>query len=465
MTDTPHIQDPPGPKGLPWFGSIGELRRNPMLFFTDISRRYGGIVRYRYGRKPTYLISDPDLIKEFLVDHHADYVKNRRYAVLERTIGNGLLTSEGELWKRQRRATQDGLNRRLIKSQVPATVELVTEQLDRWDSIAGQATVHDIEPDVTLIVEYLIGCWVFGPRFRSDFGARFTSLIGSLRDNWPEQPKRLIELKLPPVRRIRRLKQTLAEIEDVVFAFIRRQREEDTEDFSLLSSLANARFGDTGEGFTDRELRDQLLTLFLAGFETSASLLTFLFYRLSLQPEVRRRLLDEVDSVLEGRRPSADDLPKLEYTEWCLNETLRLYPPAYNFTRIALTDHTIGGYRIPENSMVIVSPYATHRLPGPWPNPEGFDPERFSPEQCEGRSPFAFIPFGAGHRFCVGASLAQMQTKVITALVCQRFELDVQAGFTAEPTPGTVMRPAGGMPMIIQRRSTAPELVSGKDPS
>lgn len=428
-----------------------------MLFFTDISREYGGIVRYLYGRKPTYLVSDPDLIKEFLVDHHADYVKNKRYSELDRAIGTGLLTSEGETWRQQRRATQDALSRRLIRSQVPATAEIVSEHLDEWKSVAEQQTVRDIEPDLTLVVEYLIGHWVFGADFRGKFGARFTDLIGSMRSNWPKPPRHLLAFKLPQLRKIRRLKSALAEMDDIVFAAIHRQRELATEDSSLLSALAHAKVGERERSFSDRELRDQLLTLFLAGFETSASLLTFLFYRLSLQPEIRERLFSEIDTVLAGRPPVAEDLPKLEYTEWCLNETLRIYPPAYNLTRVALTDHTIGGYRIPADSMVGVSPYATHRLPDVWPNPEGFDPERFSPERSEGRSPFAFLGFGAGHRYCVGAPLAQMQTKVITALICQRFQLDVQPGYTVEPAPGTIMRPAAGMPMTIRPRESAIE--------
>ncbi|MDH3254644.1 MAG: cytochrome P450 [Acidobacteriota bacterium] len=456
MTRAAYAPDPPGPKGLPWFGSLGDLRRNPMLFFTAVSQRYGGIVRYMYGRKPTFLVSHPDLVREFLVDHRTDYVKNKRYAVLHQALGTGLLTSEGDTWKHQRRATQDALGRQTIRAQVPWTAEVVNGHLDRWEDIADAGAVHDVEPDLTLIIEYLIGCWIFGPAFRGEIGRRFTDLITSMRQNWPSQPRRLIALQLPPLGKIRRLKRTLRAVDDIMYEAIARQRRDDSEDYSLLSSLARAAVGPEGRKFSDAELRDQLLTLFHAGFETSASLLTFLFYRLSLQPEVRTRLFAEVDSVLDGRVPTAENLAQLEFTEWCLNETLRLYPPAYNFSRIALVEHTIGGYRIPKDSMVIVSPFATHRLPEIWPNPEGFDPDRFSPSASQDRSAFAFIPFGAGHRFCVGAPLAQVQTKIVTALICQRYELDVEAGYTAEPAPGTVMRPAAGMPMTIRRRHDAP---------
>jgi cytochrome P450 len=456
------LPDPPGPAGLPFFGSRGDLRRNPMLFFNDIAQRYGGIVRFFYGRKPTFLVADPALIKELLVDRRTNYVKNRRYAVLQRAIGIGLLTSEGETWKEQRRATQDGLAKQTIREQVPWTVEVIAEHLERWRSLAGSGRIVDVEESLTLIVEDLIGCWVFGPRFRGDLGKRFTELVTTMRANWPKQPRRLIELRLPNPAQTRRLRRAFAGIDKLIYDAIRRQRENDTVDYSLLSSLANARVGSVKRRFSDRELRDQLLTLFHAGFETSASQLTFLFYRLSLQPEIRLQLFDEIGEIIGDRPPTADDLPRLEYTEWCLDESLRLYPPAYNFTRVALADDSLGGFHIPANSMVIVSPYATHRLPGVWPNPEGFDPERFAPENVAGRSPFAFIPFGAGHRFCVGAPLAQVQTKLVTAMVCQRYELDVAPGYVAEPAPGTVMRPAAGMPMTIRRRHiTPPPVIAG----
>jgi cytochrome P450 len=427
-----------------------------MLFFTEISQRWGGIVRYLYDGKPSFLVSEPDLIKELLVDRRTNYVKNRRYRALRSAIGNGLLNSEGETWKRQRRATQDALGRRTIREQIPWTVDLVSEHLDRWEPLADTGEIHDLETPLTLIVEYLIGCWIFGPRFRGELGERFTGLVAAMRKNWPQPPRRLVEVRIPPIRKLQKLKEALAEADALVYRAIHHQRKEETEDFSFLSFLARTEVGEERRRFSDDELRDQLLTLYHAGFETSASLLTFLFYQLALHPEVRDRLLTEVDRVLAGRRPTAEDLPRLDYTEWCLNETLRIFPPAYNFTRIPLSDDTLGGYHIPKGSTVNVSPFATHRLPHVWPNPESFEPGRFAPEASEGRSQFAFIPFGAGPRFCVGAPLAQAQTKIVTALVCQRFRLEVEAGYRAEPAPGTVMRPRAGMPMTIQRRSDTP---------
>jgi cytochrome P450 len=426
-----------------------------MFFFAEISQRWGGIVRYLYDGRPSFLVSEPDLIKELLVDRRANYVKNRRYRVLRSAIGNGLLNSEGETWKQQRRATQDALARRTIREQIPWTVDVVAEHLDRWEPVADTGEVHDLETPLTLIVQYLIGCWIFGPGFRGELGERLTGLVAAMRKNWPQPPRRLIEVRVPTIRKRRKLKRTLAEIDALVYGAIHRQRQEETEDFSFLSFLARTDLGAERRRFSDDELRDQLLTLYHAGFETSASLLTFLFYQLALHPEVRNRVLAEVDQVPRERRPTAEDLSRLDYTEWCLNETLRVFPPAYNFTRIPLSDDTLGGYYIPKGSTVIVSPFATHRLSHLWPNPEAFEPERFRPEAVEKRSPFAFIPYGAGPRFCVGAPLAQMQTKIVTALVCQRFRLEVEPGYRVELAPGTVMRPRAGMPMTIHRRSGA----------
>ncbi len=443
--------DPPGPRGLPWFGSLGEVRANPMRFYTRLALEYGGIARFFYGRKATYLVSEPELIREFLVDRRELYVKNKRYPLLRQAIGNGLLHSEGQTWQEQRQASQPGFSRSRIHGQVRRTVEVATEHVERWRAHAGTGEAHDVEPDFSVLIQWLIGLSLLGPGFRA-IGDRFTELVEGIREHWPEPPRGLLgDWKPPPVRRIRRLKAILAELDELIFAAIRAQRDSGEENDSLLSVLARARVGEEGRSFTDQELRDQLLTLYHAGFETSASTLTFLFYRLSLQPEIRERLIAEVAGVVGDRAATRDDLASLVYTEQCLNEALRIYPPAYNFTRVMLEDTTVGGYRVARDCMVIVSPYATHRLPGLWPNPEGFDPERFTPERSAGRSQFAFIPFGAGHRYCIGGPLAMVQMKLIVAVVCQRFRLDLLAGHPVEPVPGTVMRPSHGMPMLVSR--------------
>ncbi|MCP4203410.1 MAG: cytochrome P450, partial [bacterium] len=365
--------------------------------------------------------------------------------------GNGLLNSEGELWKKQRRHTQNVLNRKSIRDQVPQAAEVIAPEVERWRAAAKSGEPIDIEPDLTRMVQLLIGQWVLGSQYER-YGEQVTELVAAVRQAWPEPPRSMwASLKPPPLLRLRKLESLLKKLDEIIYAVIRSQRESGSVDFSLLSGLARAGV-EEGQGFSDTELRDQLLTAYHAGFETSAANLTFLFYELSRNPDIRERMNREVDEVLGDRLPESSDITKLEYVRCCLNEALRLYPPAYNFTRVALEEHTLSGYLVPKDSMVIVSPYATHRIEELFPDPLRFDPERFRPEAIEGRSQFAYIPFGAGHRFCVGQGLAEVQTKVIASIICQRFELDCVSDRPVETQAGTVMRPKGGMPMRVRAR-------------
>jgi cytochrome P450 len=434
---------------------MGAVRRNPMHFYARTALEYGGISRFFYGRKPTYLVADPELIREMLVEKPKHFIKNKRYKEIRQAIGVGLLNSEGEEWKRQRRATQTALGRRPVADQVAPMVELIDRHLDRWDGHLDTGEEVNIETGITAMSENLIGMWVLGPAF-ADCGREFISFVDDMREYWPPPPRTVLAfLKPPNLFKLRKLKSALKGIDELVYSAIREQRRTSSEDFSMLSQLSQASFEDRPP-FSDRELRDQLLTLFHAGFETSASVLTFFFYRLSIQPEIRSQLYAEVERVLGDRRPGAEDLNRLQYTEQCIQEALRIYPPAYNFTRIAICDTSIGGYGIPAGAMVIVAPYATHRLPEIWPNPEGYDPDRFSVERSADRHPCAFIPFGVGQRLCVGAYLAMVQAKLITARVCQRFVLDLAADYPVYGKSGTVMRPAHGVKMTISGRPNSP---------
>ncbi|MCP4205370.1 MAG: cytochrome P450 [bacterium] len=442
-----HAQHPPGPKGLPWFGSLREIRDDPMAFHTHVARDYGGIARFFYGRKPTYLVAEPKLIRELLVDHADNYTKDRRYKAHRDFVGEGILVAEGETWKRLRGALNAGMSRTRIADHVDWMADRIARHLDTWRPHVDSGEPLDIQHGLEDLNQLLIGRWVLGPGSEQAV-ARVIEIVHRMQANWPKPPKGLFgSWRLPPLGRIRRLKQVLRDINECLYGAIQEQRRTGAENNGMLSLLERAR--DEQGGFTDREIRDQLATLYFAGFETSAATATFLFYRLSLQPQQRELLYDEVDRVLGGRNPTSEDMDKLEYTERAIREALRLYPPAYNFSRVALEDDSIGGCHIPAGAMVIVSPYATHRLKEHWPNPEGFDPDRFLPEQVAERDPHAFIPFGAGKRMCIGSHLGLAQAKLMVAQVAQRYRLDLLAGHPFERIPGTVMRARFGMPMRV----------------
>lgn len=449
------LPDPPGPDGIFWFGSIGELRKNPMDFYTRLAQEYGGISRFWYGRKATYLVADPELIDELLYKKRKTFLKNERYAELKRLIGNGLLLSEGATWKRQRAAAAPGFRIPVIKSQVPRMASLVDEYLDSWEPLVDAGQPFDLEPRISVITQALIGDWMFGPHLRQ-ITDRVIEAQRELAERWPEPPKGLLTNPIPPVRKIKRLYETLDKLDACFFDAIRLERQrlaagEQVEKETMLSILIET--DDGQEPFTDQELRDQLMTLYMAGFETSASSVTWLFYRLSIHPEARRHFYDEIDQLLGGASPVHADLGQLDYVRRAQQETLRLYPPAYNFSRVPLEDQELGGYHIPAGCMVIVAPWATHRLPELWPNPDGFDPDRFLPEQVAGRHRCAFIPFGAGHRTCIGMGLSTVQMQVIMVRLAQRYQLDMEPGIQVSYVPGTVMRPANGMNVVVHRRA------------
>ena len=415
-----------------------------MEFYARLAREYGGFSRFFYGRKPTFLAASPDAIKELLVDKREIYVKNTRYAAIRRAIGNGLLSSEGETLEEaapahSERAQPQGDSRAGSRRLGRRRAEARRMASGRRARHAGQHRArpdrHGPGPDRPVGARHSVR----SPRRRGHRAGRGRApgLAGSRRARYGRRSSRRRYCKL------RKLERLLAKARPAIYAAIRGQRESGSVDFSLLSGLARAGV-EEGEGFSDQELRDQLLTLYHAGFETSASNLTFLFYELSSPPG------DPQAPAGGGRSrssatgcPKGDDLADLEYTRCCLSETLRLYPPAYNFTRVSLEEHTLSGYPVPKGSMVIVSPYATHRMEELFPDPLRFDPDRFRPEASEGRSQFAYIPFGAGHRFCVGQGLAEVQTKVIASMISQRFELDCVSDRPVETQPGTVMRPDG----------------------
>ncbi|MEM9556869.1 MAG: cytochrome P450 [Acidobacteriota bacterium] len=456
--------EPPGPAGQPFLGSIAELRRNPMDFFTRISQEYGGLCRFFYGRNPTFLASTPEVIKELLVDRRKVYIKNKRYKALRELIGDGMLLSEGETWRTQRRATAPGFSNSLITDALGRMVEIIDERLDGWAADVERGEPVEIEPRFSAISQALIAEWTLGGGY-PDLVERLITAQLRLSELWPKPPRTVLGAYVPPSRRrMRGLKECLAELNACFYEAIRRERAQPSDGEGILPLLA--RFGTErsetqGKGrpetpFTDQELRDQLITLYMAGFETSAATASWLFYRLSLQPEARAAVYAEAHAVFRDNTRNDDErtmeqrLEDLDLTRRSVQETLRIYPAAYNFSRVALEDTTLAGYAIPEGAMVIVSPWATHRLPSIYENPEGFDPDRFLPENAADRSAFAFIPFGAGHRACIGTRLAMAQMPLVIARTCLRYRLDLAPSPRVEPAPGSVLRPNDGMKMVIQ---------------
>jgi cytochrome P450 len=437
---------PPGPRGLPWFGCLNGLLRNPMQFWSSIAGTYGGVARVPLKGRHVYLVSDPALLYELLVTNRHRYRKNTRYSAAVETFGEGLLLAEGACWKRQRQITQPSFKSDYALRQVPEWTELTLRFLDHWHD--GDERCVDAE--FLRLSQRLAGYCLMGPRFAS-IEERFTTAAEGIKANWPLPPRSVVALLVRRGKsRQAGLRAAIAAIDACLYEFLATHRQRDFEGCGVLESIA-ATSRAQGVVYDDRALRDQLLTLFFAGHETSATTLTWLQYLLWKHPRVRERMQAEVTAVLGNRLATPEDLGALEFTERVIYETLRLYSPIHSISRVAVDEDTLGGYRIPAGSMIYVSLYATHRLPELWPEPDTFDPERFEPGLVAARPRFAFIPFAAGHRNCIGGSMAMIELKLVAALVAQRFTLDLVKGHRVEAAAGTTMHPRFGMRMSINR--------------
>ena len=421
-----------------------------MKFWSDVANRYGGIARVPLmNGHVAYLVSDPGLLYELLVTNRHKYRKNIRYRAAVELFGHGLLLNEGDAWKRQRLLSQPAFKPEHIAAQIPWMAELTAKFLARWQPHAAQRRVCDVDADFLELSQLLAGYYLMGPGFER-IAERFCRAAVAVKDNWPRPPRSVAQL----VRRrgdgwSAELAAAVRAVDACVYEYLAAERPKNFAGAGLVKLLFDGSRAQ-GDEFDDRSLRDQLLTVFFAGHETSATSLSWIHYLLDQHPDARAKVRAEVERVLHGRVPTSADLDALTYTDQVINEALRLYSPIHSISRVALTDDVLGGYHIPAGTTIYVSLYATHRLPQLWPEPHKFDPDRFTPEKVERRPRFAFIPFAAGHRNCVGASTAIVELKLAVAMIAQRYELAVAPGQRVEGAAGTTMYPRYGMNMLVR---------------
>ncbi len=415
-----------------------------MSFMTRVATRYGKIARIPLRGKYLYLVSDPELLRELLVTHRQKYMKNIRYHHVRALLGEGLLLSEAEEWRRQRLMVQPVFKAEPLNAQVGWMAHDIRSFLESW---RGRSS-FDVEPEFIRLAQWLSGRFIMGAAFEK-IADRFCNAATAVKKSWPTPPRGLWDVLKPrPKNAHKGFEEALAELDASFFACLEEHRATDFAGCAILSLLVQASRAE-GKPLTDRELRDQVFTLFFAGYETSATAMCWIHYFLSRHKNVRARLLQEVRATLGDRLPIAEDVEKLEYTKRVVQESLRLYSPIHSISRVALEDNTVGGYRIPAGATVCVSLYATHRLPEHWPDPERFDPERFTAEQCAARHRFAYIPFAAGHRNCIGGRQAMVELTLLVAQLAQRYTLDLVPRQRIMPAPGTTMYPRYGMRMTL----------------
>ncbi len=444
---------PPGPRGNIVLGSIGDIYRDRLRFVLDVARIYGDVAQYRVAHMRMYQVNHPAGVGRLLHDNHRNYSKDvPAFGTLKLFLGNGLFTSDGDFWRRQRRLAQPAFHRRRVAAFAELMTDATEEMLERWQARATLGQPLEVAQEFMRLTMEVVTRALFSTSVERDIdkiGRAITTLLDDVtfRFTFPFYPP----LRVPTPRN-RRFLAARATLDGIVYRIIAERRNQPDEHEDLLALLMEARDEQTGEGMSDRQLRDEVVTLFLAGHETTATALTWASYLLSTHVAVARRLYAEVDETLKGRVPTASDLPNLTYTRMVIDETLRLYPPAWITNRRAIGDDTVCGYRIPADATVSISPYVTHRDPRLWENPESFDPDRFAPERSVGRPHYAYFPFGGGPRQCIGKGFALMESTLVLALLAQRHELHLVPGRRVEVQALATLRPRYGMWMAAHPR-------------
>jgi len=438
---------PPGPKHHLPGGCLLEFGTDNLRFITRMAREYGPLSYCKLGFDHTILLNHPDFIHEVLVTQQRNFHLSVTMSESKRVLGEVLLTMEGDSHLQERRLMQQAFLRDRMQSYGAEIVANALRMRDRWQE-GGPLDVEHEMMHLTLGVasKALVGADLEdkADEFSQSFteAAWYTVLMamiphGGILDHMP----------LPTTRHFHQARERLYAIVLDVIAQRRRTGENRGD---LLSLLIHAR--QSGDIKDDEQLRNEVLATLIAGHETTATALAWAWYLLSQHPEVEAELHHELDQVLGNRPPTVDDMPRLRFTEMVMAEVLRLYPPIYTFSRLAKDAFTLGGYHLPARTQVLVSPYVIHRDPANYPDPDKFDPQRMAPEARAARSRYAFIPFGAGPRQCLGEPFAWAETVLVLATLAQRWWLRLEEGHHVVPEPLMTLRPKGGMPMMLERR-------------
>ncbi len=432
---------PPGPSGMEALRYWAQLFRDPLAVYGQLGRRYGDAVRVPLTRKRTFFVlSRPEYAEHVLVQHQDRYVKAFTYRPLKAFLGDGLLTSEGATWQRHRRLVQPVFSHRHVQSFAPAIVAASRRRAADW--VPG-ATI-DVGAEMRTLTMDVIGRVLFGTELGSKaerVGHAVSRLQGSM----------VVAMLLPPlpperVRAVARAVPGIGWAAETLESLVTRIVDEriaapHVQPADLLDLLLTAGQGEPA--LTREEIQNELMTLVLAGHETTANALTWALTLLSRYPAARERLAAEVNEVLGGRDPQPTDVDSLQWTQAVINETMRLYPPAWTVERDAAEDDDIAGIRVAAGNTVAISPYLLHRNPEFWPNPEGFDPRRFLPNNVSSRPKYAFMPFGGGRRICVGAGLAQLEATLALAVLTQSASVDLVATAPLKPRGDVTLHPSG----------------------
>ncbi|MDQ3908371.1 MAG: cytochrome P450 [Acidobacteriota bacterium] len=444
---------PPGPRLASPVARVRgyvAFRRDPLSFLTRLAREHGDIVHFRVGNQHAYLLNHPDLIRDALVTNQDCFHKGRALQRSKRLLGEGLLTSEGERHRRQRRLAQPAFHKKRIDSYG----RVMTDYAARHTSLWRDGASVDIAREMTRLTLAIVGKTLFDADVESDaddIGGALTEIMGLFNVLLLPYSEYLERLPLPQTRRFERAR---SKLDGIIYRIIEERRRDERDAGDLLSMLLRAR-DEEGDrtGMTDEQIRDEVMTLILAGHETTANALSWTWHLLAQNAEAESKLHAELDEVLDrGRLPTVEDLPRLPYTEMVVSESMRLYPPAWVLGRLAVKDFRAGDFTIPAGSLVLLSQWVTQRDARFFTEPETFRPERWTAEARESRHAYSYFPFGGGARRCVGEGFAWMEGVLLVAAIASRWRMKLDANHLVETYPRITLRPKNGIRVTLEKR-------------
>jgi cytochrome P450 len=439
---------PPGPKNRGIVGNFPMGSPDPLGLYTLWARQYGDIFYYRAFHRHIYFLNHPDLLKYVLVTNHQGFIKGEAVRFNRRIFGNGLLTNEGDSWIQQRRLIQPAFGRRSIEPYGETMVAYTGRMMAAW----RDGEVRDIHLDMMRLGLEIVAKALFNVEITAETD-RVSAALNTLMEL--SSGGRLL---LPPIlRRLPtpdnlRFRHAARELDDVVYGLIRKRRASGETTGDLLHVLLQVQH-EGGGAMPDEQLRDEVMTLLLAGHETTAISLSWTWYLLAQHPEVERKLWSELQQVLNGRSPALQDLPQLPYTERVVKEAMRLYPPVWAIVRNSLSNCEIGGYRVPVGATIVMSQWVMHRDPRYYAEPDRFNPDRWEDKRSPQNPSLAYFPFGGGPRTCIGASFATMEAVLVLATIAQKYQMRVADEFPAEPLPTITLRPRHGIKVVLTSRA------------
>jgi cytochrome P450 len=445
---------PPGPPRSLLSTFVYRPGRNPLGFFTNLARTYGDVVHVRLGAEHAYLLNNPRYIRDVLVTHQQHFHKGRALERARRMLGDGLLTSEEATHLRHRRLLQPAFHREAIGSYASVMIDFAERSTNRW----RDGDMLDLSQEMMRLTLAIVGKTLFGADVEShapEVGAAMTAVMESF---WMLMLPFGNLLERLPVPALRKSKAARASLDAIIYRLIadRRRAPGRSGPSDLLSMLLAARDeeeGGDGKGLTDEQVRDEAITIFLAGHETTANAMAWTWYLLGRSPDVERQLHEEIDRVLRGRLPAVADIPRMPFVEQVITESMRLYPPAWMIGRRALREYPVGDFVLPARALVLLSPYITQRDPRYFAEPDRFLPARWTPEFKTSLPPFAYFPFGGGSRRCIGEPFAWMELMLLVSTIAQRWTFRPVDDGDVEPEPVMTLRVKNGLKAIAIRRS------------